>query len=78
MADGSCPRKAVIAQVVQGQLDVAWLELTRNPERHASFPDAHPAESIQIDAENGRAGAFEQKLTVSTKSGYAKFLKSGR
>jgi len=53
-ADGSHPRKAVIAQTVQGQLDVAWLDLTRNPARQASFPDAHQAGSIQIDADYRR------------------------
>jgi len=42
-ADGSCPPKTVVAQTVQGQLDIAWLDLTRNPERRASFPDAHQA-----------------------------------
>lgn len=53
-ADGSCPRKTVVAQTVQGQLDVAWLDLMRNPERQASFPDAHQAGSIQIDADYRR------------------------
>jgi len=53
-ADGSRPRKAVVAQTVQGQLDVAWLDLTRNPERQAAFPDAHQAGSIQIDADYRR------------------------
>jgi len=46
-ANGSHPRKMVVAQTVQGQLDVAWLDLTRNPERQASFPDAHQAGLIQ-------------------------------
>jgi G3E family GTPase len=53
-ANGSRPRKAVVAQTVQGQLDVAWLDITRNPTRQASFPDAHLAGSIQIDADNRR------------------------
>ncbi len=53
-ADGSRPRKAVVAQTVQGQLDVAWLDLTRNPARQAAFPDAHQAGSIQIDADYRR------------------------
>ncbi len=48
-ADGSCPPKAVVAQTVQGQLDVAWLNLTRNLERRASFPDAHQDRLIQTD-----------------------------
>jgi len=42
-AEGSRPCKTMIAQTVQGQLDVAWLNLTRNLERRASFPDAHQA-----------------------------------
>lgn len=53
-ADGSRPHKAVVAQTVQGQLDVAWLDITRNPERQAYFPDAHQAESIQIDTDYRR------------------------
>jgi len=52
-ADGSHPRKAVVAQTVQGQLDVAWLDLIRNPERRASFPDAHQAGFIQAYADRG-------------------------
>jgi G3E family GTPase len=46
-ADGSRPRKTVVAQTIQGQLDVAWLDFTRNPERQASFPNAHQARLIQ-------------------------------
>ena len=48
-ADGSRPHKAVVAQTVQGQLEVAWLDLTRNPERQASFPNAHQSGFIQKD-----------------------------
>lgn len=48
-ADGSRPRKAVIAQTIQGQLDVAWLDLARNPERQAAFPDAHQDRMGQTD-----------------------------
>lgn len=48
-ADGSRPRKAVVAQTVQGQLDVALLDLTRNPARQAAFPDAHQARMCQTD-----------------------------
>jgi hypothetical protein len=32
------------------------------------------ANELDITVPEGLAGAFEQKLTVSTKSGYAKFL----
>ncbi|AMK76940.1 hypothetical protein JT25_010650 [Methylomonas denitrificans] len=48
-AEGSRPCKTMIAQTVQGQLDVAWLDLTRNPERRAAFPNAHHAELIPTD-----------------------------
>ena len=40
-ASSSQPEKALIAQTVQGQLDIAWLDLDRNPQRQAEFPDAH-------------------------------------
>jgi G3E family GTPase len=48
-ADGSRPRKTVVAQTVQGQLDVVWLDLIRNLERRASFPNAHQDRLIQTD-----------------------------
>ncbi len=37
----SSPPKALTAQTVQGRLDVSWLDIARNPERQASFPNAH-------------------------------------
>ncbi|OQK17962.1 hypothetical protein AU255_08910 [Methyloprofundus sedimenti] len=40
-ANNSHPQKALIAQTQQGQLDVAWLDISRNPQRQAAFPDAH-------------------------------------
>ena len=40
-ANNSSPEKAMIAQTQQGKLDVSWLDLYRNPQRQASFPDAH-------------------------------------
>ncbi|MEE9423705.1 MAG: GTP-binding protein [Methylococcales bacterium] len=40
-AKHSNPQKAVISQTIQGQLDSAWLDVTRNPERCAIFPNAH-------------------------------------
>lgn len=46
-ANESHPRKTVVAQTVQGQLDIAWLDLTRNLERQASFPNAHQDQFIQ-------------------------------
>jgi G3E family GTPase len=40
-AGNSLPEKSLIAQTQHGQLDVAWLDLGRNPQRQASFPNAH-------------------------------------
>jgi len=37
----SKPEKELVAQTQQGQLDVSWLDLSRNPKRQASFPDSH-------------------------------------
>ena len=41
LANDSKPKKALIAQTIQGQLDVSWLDLSRNSQRQAAFPDAH-------------------------------------
>jgi len=40
-ASNSQPEKELVAQTQQGQLDVLWLDLLRNPQRQASFPDSH-------------------------------------
>lgn len=40
-ANNSRPEKALIAQTQQGQLDITWLDISRNPQRQAAFPDAH-------------------------------------
>lgn len=40
-AKNSKPKKAMLAQTQQGQLEVAWLDLHRNPQRQAAFPNAH-------------------------------------
>ncbi|WP_026223448.1 CobW family GTP-binding protein [Methylosarcina fibrata] len=45
-AEQSHPPKIVVAQTVQGKLDIAWLDLTRNPERRAVFPNAHQTGAI--------------------------------
>jgi G3E family GTPase len=42
----SSPPKALTAQTVQGRLDVSWLDIARNPERQASFPNAHQITKI--------------------------------
>ncbi|MCK9621412.1 MAG: GTP-binding protein [Methylobacter sp.] len=70
-ADRSRPRKTVIAQTVQGQLDVAWLDLMRNPERQASFPNAHQTRSIHRTAET----ALENKnqLKSNAADGYQSY-----
>jgi G3E family GTPase len=58
-ADGSRPGKSVVAQTVQGQLDAAWLDITRNPERQAAFPNAHQAGFIQANKDQDRLNAAE-------------------
>ena len=40
-AQSSRLEKALIAQTIQGQLDVTWLDMPRHPKRQASFPNAH-------------------------------------
>ncbi|BCG63439.1 MAG: hypothetical protein methR_P1149 [Methyloprofundus sp.] len=40
-AANSQPEKVLIAQTQHGQLDIAWLDMSRNPQRQAIFPDAH-------------------------------------
>ncbi len=35
------PAKALVAQTTQGQLDICWLDFSRNSTRQASFPAAH-------------------------------------
>jgi G3E family GTPase len=45
-AEDSRPHKALIAQTMQGQLDVTWLDMARNPQRRAVFPNAHPITKV--------------------------------
>ncbi|HIG65868.1 MAG TPA: GTP-binding protein [Methyloprofundus sp.] len=45
-SDNSHPEKAMIAQTQQGQLDVAWLDIPRNPHRLATYPDAHKVSKL--------------------------------
>jgi len=40
-ADNSEPQKTLIAETQQGQLDISWLDIIRNPQRKAVFPNAH-------------------------------------
>jgi len=45
-AKNSRPEKALIAQTMQGQLDVTWLDMPRQPKRQAAFPNAHKISKI--------------------------------
>ncbi|NOQ15018.1 MAG: GTP-binding protein, partial [Methyloprofundus sp.] len=45
-AKQSRPEKALIAQTTLGQLDIAWLDIIKNPQRHALFPNAHKISKI--------------------------------
>ncbi len=45
-ANKSRPEKALIAQTMQGQLDVTWLDMPRHPKRQATFPNAHKISKI--------------------------------
>ncbi|MGR9036895.1 MAG: CobW family GTP-binding protein [Gammaproteobacteria bacterium] len=56
-ADSSRPPKSIVAHTVQGQLDAAWLDLPRNPERQAAFPKAHQAGFLQTNKDQGRLKA---------------------
>jgi G3E family GTPase len=57
-AEKSKPTKAMIAQTTQGQLDVVWLDISRNHQRQASYPNAHqitkikPVDSVQSQFNN--------------------------
>lgn len=42
----SRPEKTLIAQTMQGQLDITWLDMPRHPKRQAEFPNAHRISKI--------------------------------
>lgn len=42
----SRPPKTMATQTILGQLDIAWLDVVRNPQRRASFPNAHKITKI--------------------------------
>ena len=42
----SRPEKSVTAQTTQGQLDIAWLDILRNQQRQAAYPNAHQISKI--------------------------------
>ncbi len=35
------PPKDIVAETIQAELDIAWLDMKRSPERVAKYPDAH-------------------------------------
>lgn len=69
-AGGSRPPKALVVQTVQGQLDVAWLDLTRNPERQAFSPDAHQAGFIPAEE---ATPANQSPLKSNAANGYRSY-----
>ncbi len=51
-AENSNPQKALISETQQGQLDISWLDLQRNPERKAEFPNAHQQTKFSANTPN--------------------------
>ena len=49
------PRKALTAQTHHGQLDVAWLNIVRNQDRQASYPDSHAVTKLYAMADKQAA-----------------------
>ncbi len=47
-AENSNPKKALISETRQGQLDVSWLDIMRNTQRKAEFPNAHQVTQITV------------------------------
>ena len=45
-AKQSSPNKSVTAQTTQGHLDIAWLDMLRNQQRQAAYPNAHQISKI--------------------------------
>ncbi len=62
LAKKSQPEKVLIAQTIQGQLDVTWLDMPRNLKRQAAFPNAHnitkvyPVNNIDHQLSNKTSG----------------------
>jgi len=48
-AEISTPKKALISETQQGQLDISWLDINRNPQRKAFYPNAHQMTSFPVD-----------------------------
>ena len=61
-AEKSIPSKAMLAQTTQGKLEIAWLDLSRNHQRKALYPEAHqipkfyPAHTTQAKQDNHADG----------------------
>ena len=47
-AENSTPQKALVSETRQGQLDVSWLDIMRNPQRKAVFPNAHQVTKFSV------------------------------
>jgi len=48
-AANSYPQKALLSETQQGQLDVSWLDIKRDPQRKAAYPNAHQLTKISVD-----------------------------
>ncbi len=60
-AKRSTPQKTVIAQTILGQLDMAWLDVPRNQQRRASFPNAHHINQITNSGVQTNSNHYQSK-----------------
>lgn len=67
-AGQSHPEKSLIAQTTQGKLDIAWLNLPRNHQRQAMYPQAH--QKTNIYAADNKQQQFENKADGFQSFGY--------
>ena len=67
-AGQSNPEKSLIAQTTQGQLDVAWINLPRNHQRQAMYPQAHQISNIY--AADNKQAQLENKADGYQSIGY--------
>ena len=52
-AKQSRPEKSMTAQTTQGHIDIAWLDMLRNQQRQAAYPNAHQISNIYpVDSEH--------------------------
>jgi G3E family GTPase len=68
-AERSTPQKTVVTQTINGQLDIAWLDATRNPRRHAWFPEAHQKASI-LETKIDHYQSFGQIFPLQSRFNY--------